>query len=211
MKIMHDDKKINAMQDQGAENATDISALQEAVGDEDSGLIKAVADLQTDKATLSDVETLLASGDVEDIKADSIVENMTGYSFAEDAELPEGAEITFAGVVKNGNKITFVVALSVLLPESLQAGAIAGRFTIPSYIGEKLIPFTIGGSNYLDVKDTFFAKDGTSGINAKARFLKVSNTTISLSFRWENFQANVQYYGRYECTFLLSDNLVPEE
>lgn len=47
MRKMHDEKTINAMKNQEAENATEISALQEAVGSEEGGLIKAVEDLRT--------------------------------------------------------------------------------------------------------------------------------------------------------------------
>lgn len=159
------------------------------------------------KLDAAGVETLLASGDVPEIHADEIVEQMTGYSFTAGDSLPTETNITYAGVVKNGNKLTFAIAMSILLSEATSTGNLIGTFTIPSDIGEKLFPFIIGGSHYLDVKDIFFAKDGTSGVNAKGRFIKNSNTEIVLNLRYENFQANTQYYGRFECTFLLSDNL----
>ena len=205
MKIMHDDKKINAMQDQGAENATDISALQEAVGDEDGGLIKAVADLQTEKTTLSDVETLLASGDVEDIKGDSIIENMTGYSFTKATTTKGTLTYIYSGVVKNGNKITFVNFVSFAKTAGEGGALNLGIFTIPSAVGSKLFPYS---GSVLDMRNI------TAWINAQNIttlphvIYKNSNTAISFEVNAiDSLSAGFTYLVRVEATFLLSDNL----
>lgn len=141
------------------------------------------------------------------ITGGEIVENMTGYTFEATPTKPAGVNITYASVVKNGNKITFAVALSVLLSSAISTGEGICYFFIPAEIGAKLFPFTSGGANYLDVKGVEFAIDGVSTISAKCRFLKNSDTTLLLNVRMENFAAGTQYYGRYECTFLLNDNM----
>lgn len=133
-----------------------------------------------------------------------IVENMTGYNFYEGSALPEGVDIVFAGAVKNGNKITFAVAMAVLLTEALNTSVLIGGFNMPQEVSDKIIP---SFSNYVDIKDIQFASSGTSTIGVKARFIKASSTTIQLNLRMENFVAGTQYYGRYECTFLLCDNM----
>ena len=64
MKIMHDDKKINAMQEATAS-----------------------------KATLSDVEILLASGDVETIKAETLEQTAPNLKIEATPTIPTGLEI----------------------------------------------------------------------------------------------------------------------
>ena len=141
------------------------------------------------------------------INAPEIVEQMSGYSFTADPSIAEGITITYAGIVKNGNKLTLVIALDVLLSEALNAGTYIGTFAVPESIGDLLIPFNLGGTNYLDVKDVQFASSGTSTISSKSRLMKHTDTQVRLNIRLENFVANTQYYGRYECTFLLSENM----
>lgn len=209
MKIMHDDKKINAMQDQGAENATDISALQEAVGDEDSGLIKAVADLETEKATLSDVETLLASGDVEDIKADSIIENMTGYTYSGLTKENLTTTTEFAGIVKTGNKLTLVWFGYLTRTGSVQDGwAPIASFNLPESIANKLAVHSITGMpNSIDDRVITAYSTQTSKVDLNGHITRV-NTAIAISlFGMASLTENTAYAVRYEATFLLCDNM----
>ena len=60
-----------------AGEGTDISALQEVVGDEDSGLVKAVADLGTNKANAEHTHTIL---DVSDATTTTITVTYTDDS-----------------------------------------------------------------------------------------------------------------------------------
>lgn len=188
MKVMHDDKKIR-------------------------GIINSVDDLETEKATLSDVETLLASGDVEDIKADSIVENMTGYTFTK--SITEGVSCLYAGVVKNGNKLTFVIT-SIFTPASeASSGAPIGlgKFVVPADIAEKLVPFTSQTlTNVLDIKSGTF---NSYVVNSRGTNLVVYKNDYDLNFVAYPLvplagDGNTPYYIRFEATFLLSNNLAAE-
>ncbi len=141
------------------------------------------------------------------ISGGEIVEDMKGYSFEAASDIATGITITYAEIVKTGNKLTLAVALSVLLPEAINLGTYIGTFTVPESVGDLLVPFNLGGTNYLDVKDTPYASSGVSTVSSKSRLMKHTSTQLKLNIRLENFVANTQYYGRYECTFLLSDNL----
>ena len=90
------------------------------------------------------------------ITAASIIENMSGYTF----DLGTGTEnldreVIYAGAVKNGNKLTLVVALNVTRTDTLGGtmGLTIGEFFIPQAVLNKLIPTLIGGYNFLDARN----------------------------------------------------------
>ena len=147
------------------------------------------------------------------ITGDSIIENMTGYSF--DAVSTPAWTPVYAGACKNGNKVTFVVFGT--FTKQADQGYIYGNFTIPSDVGSKLYPTTVGSlETVLDNReilvgdlsaiDTFYKVNGL--------ILKTNNTTIQFQLRGitsvGNIPDNTQAYFRYESTFLLSDNLIPQ-
>ena len=193
MKIMHDDKKIR-------------------------GIIAAVDDLETEKATLSDVETLLASGDVEDIKADSIIENMTGYSFLPQAKTNITITNVYVGAVKTGNKLTIVNFGKVNRSDDVAYDFIpVGKLIIPQEVANKLIPSTLGNLDTVLIasKTSFFTSPGgaTKDLNfVGSKETQGGNPCItSYIYGVNSLTANTEYQYRLEMTFLLSENLVPEE
>ncbi len=137
------------------------------------------------------------------LTADSIIENMSGYSFG--VGEPE-VTTTYAGVVKNGNKITFAICGSIKLT-SVKNQLELGRFVIPAEIDAKLFGGFLGGA-YLDVKPLYCADALTSGVSKPALLFKAgSNTLICNLYNTGDMSLNTDYFFRYEVTFLLSDNM----
>lgn len=147
------------------------------------------------------------------ITADSIIENMSGYTFSKaSAGLAPLITLTYIGVVKTGNKITFVCAGSLSGGDSgISAYSVIsiGNFGIPSAIGSKLYPMPNAGS-YLSIqKITMYEASPNSSKTLDAFIQKNSNTSLNASIATvtETVAANKIYDFRFECTFLLSDSL----
>lgn len=147
------------------------------------------------------------------IKGDSIIENMEGYSFA--INNVTGTTIAYVGCVKNGNKLTFVVAGSVVKSADTPYNAELGTFSIPVDIANKLYPLTEGILT-IDIKNIgfFVSSDlATTPISKNAQFAKHPTDADKITLKILGFSSNLtndsKYYFRWESTFLLSDNLVP--
>ena len=144
--------------------------------------------------------------------ANSIIENMSGYSF-EKKESTADIEYTYdyASAVKNGNKITFAIFGSITKKSSFNSNQIHfGTFIIPSEIGEKLFSVTIGGLPTLGISNVNFSTGlglSTQKIIPLSSF-KASNTQIGIYFYSPGELSNdIKYTYRFEVTFLLSDNM----
>lgn len=145
------------------------------------------------------------------ITGDSIIENMSGYSFSAPYNSNYTVNFSYVGVVKNGNKITFVISGKINF-SSLPANDIAslGAFGIPSAIGNKLFPYNLSGidtlantrlelaTNYYSYKYVPILCVKNSAVSINPRIYSLSGASLSL---------NTDYYFRYEATFLLSDSL----
>lgn len=143
------------------------------------------------------------------ITGDSIIENMTGYSFSAGT----GWTAVFVGAVKNGNKLTLAIFGNTEFVGSVPSTVTLGDFTIPSNVGQKLYPYNIDGSNVLSQKNTeLFPNTNTSqiGLPVSVVVTKLDNSHIRL-YLMTNTQASLTtgktYNFRHEITFLLSDNL----
>ena len=144
--------------------------------------------------------------------ANSIVENMNGYSFVK-KESNENIEYAYdyASAVKNGNKITFII-FGTILKKSTYAGNNIhfGSFIIPSEVGQKLFPVLIDQLNTLGISNVNFATN-LSSYNQKTLPLstyKTSDTEIGVYFYSPSeLSDDVKYTYRFEVTFLLSDNM----
>lgn len=150
-----------------------------------------------------------------DVTGGSIIENMTGYSFNKGPNTTNrNLTYAYAGVVKNGNKITFAIALDVEALDNIVAGSYVsiGNFYIPTAIGSKLYPYTLG--SYNDVLHTAritLKRNDSLNSDVKNCFLvvqKPSNGAIGVSFFPEvDLTSGYHYVVRVEVTFLLSSNL----
>ena len=143
----------------------------------------------------------------------SIIEDMAGYSYiAPPATAGITVDVVFAGAVKNGNKVTFVLAMELTRTDTISATNLSiGTFVIPTAVGSKLYPSTIGSGDYLDVKKVTAYKQAWSGYDITCYTGKSSNGAIYMIALTQgmndNFTLNTKHYARYEVTFLLSDPL----
>ena len=207
-------------------SATDITALETTVGDSDSGLVKDVADLKTtvgDSSAglvkkVSDLEDkttkiLYTSGsDTTNVNgnftANSIIENMSGYSYT----LPDDPKIVidYAGVSKTGNKLTFVEAGRIVSDEDgipNNTRMYLGEFTCPTDVMAKIYPMLSGG-NLIDLREAAASRDGSTWIKVYFYRTKSGTTKTYSAVTLQNaIGASTEYAFRYECTFLLSENL----
>ena len=139
------------------------------------------------------------------ITAPSIIENMSGYT-ASKYNVSSYAihTLKYAGIVKNGNKITFVGVGEIT--RTATAGNIPlVAFGIPASIGTKLYPIN---SSWLALYKLYLGVDLTNGIQIPAIMIKNSDDSLRFDLYDTNtLTANQKYYYRFECTFLLSENL----
>ena len=143
------------------------------------------------------------------ITGDEIVEKMSGYSATLSTQTNWLIEKVYISAVKNGNKLTFVVALNLT---KLDAGAAnffnLGSLTIPSAIGEKLYPATVGLYQFLDNKVINAFSSYDNHVSCPAYIAKSSDTLLLVTMGdASNFVVGTKYYFRYEATFLLNDSL----
>ena len=141
------------------------------------------------------------------ITANSIIQNMTGFS-VDKTTLPTGVHIDYAGIVQNGNKLTFVQAGHIEASGQAAGAFSLWGFNIPSDIGQKLYP--LGDTTNIDVRNITLFKEGaiTNSQQPYAYMTKGANTYLRMGiFTTSALDATGTYHFRYEVTFLLSDNL----
>lgn len=162
-------------------------------------------------AGLVDVDDDIHCKDIvgRDITGASIIEQMSGYTFDKMTETTNlTREFIYAGMVKNGNKLTGVVALNITRTGSV-GGVTIGRFYIPASVLAKIYPSTIGGYDYVFVK-TVEACQSDSGIESIQVYSTKGTSYISIGANASPINAltiNTKYYVRVEFTILLSENL----
>ena len=137
------------------------------------------------------------------ITGNEIVEKMSGYSFIKSPTEGQYYDLSYVGVCKNGNKITFVIAGKMNIPDNTQIYGI-GNFIVPDDIGTKLFPIIDNQIAFLSVNAqiTYNSRVVISGI-----FNKNSTRNIDVRLYAAGLTVNTDYYFRIEQTFLLSDNL----
>ena len=142
------------------------------------------------------------------ITGGEIIENMSGYSFAYGTPTGYTIENVYVGVVKNGNKVTFVTAFNITKTSADADSYITiGGYSIPSAIGDKLFTTLVGAHNFLDVKAIDIFSSRTSKVNTSITMNKASNVLVNVALGTTTLVVDTKYYARYEATFLLSDSL----
>ena len=187
-----------------------VKELASGVIDEsiESGAIKTELDKKADLTGANFVGDVSIGGDLEvsgDITGDSIIENMSGYSFQLTEENPE-LTIIYAGVVKNGNKITFVIFGKYNRPaEDPAVNPSLGKFIVPLEVASKIHPWS---SNFVDSKNVPFFASASSISNKVVGTEKKTSTSIQFTaYGTHTLTANTDYMFRVEETFLLSNSL----
>lgn len=165
------------------------------------------ADLEDDVIDIvEDAEELNLNGD---LTANSIIENMSGYSFTKGA-IVAGWTATgvYAGVVKNGNKITFVVAYNIKKTSAdAQTFLYLGRYNIPTDILDKIYPSL---DDLIGVDSRKLLALSTNSIDIDG-FCEKGTTFLSFGIAGlGSLVVDTDYYVRYELTLLLSENLIGE-
>lgn len=140
------------------------------------------------------------------VTGNSIIENMTGYSFA---QADSRWTPIYVSVCKNGNKITFVIFGHVTQDGTMTGNLDLGTFTIPSSVGAQLYPYYISGNAVIDNRSIGFNNDLDFSVftNLQVVTIKSSNANIYMRVRTIQNLSNAKYFFRIEQTFLLSENL----
>lgn len=162
----------------------------------------------SEKQLENQTEELLSSGNLPSVKADEIIENMEGYDFEIGGTTGYTKSPIYAGICKNGNKLTAVIFLNITKTSEAQSDFLSfGSFSIPSTVLSKLVATNIGGITAIDVKElTFIASDFTTPITQMG-FIQKGDTGITLGAYVNDLVQDSVYSVRFECTFLLSDNM----
>lgn len=158
----------------------------------------------TGDITTSKVDATLVTGD-------EVVEKMgAGYGFTKESDSPTiSYSWIYAGIVKNGNKLTSVVALNFEKLADANADVGFGNFILPAEIRAKLYPSNIGGYSFLDVKKASAIVNQSNSIEILTYTTKnATGMAIGMSAsQFNSLTTGATYYLRLEETFLLSDNL----
>ena len=147
--------------------------------------------------------------EAESVHADEIIENMEGYSFTKQEDDSYNAfDYIYAGVVKNGNKLTFALALKLTRVSGGGGYKRMGTFTIPEAVYNKLYPVTIDGTTYMSIGDIDGVDTSTKAIVSSPWYcFKTASNSIAVALNNANMSNNEECYIRFEFTFLLSENL----
>ena len=141
-----------------------------------------------------------------------IIEKMSGYSFEAGVESENlTKDYVYAGVVKNGNKLTFALAFELTRTDTISATYFnLGNFVVPNDVYSKLFPNTTINGLLQVARLDGFSTFSSSPIELRGYCYK-NNSRIVFEIYETNANtklvANTKYYVRYEVTFLLSDNL----
>lgn len=136
--------------------------------------------------------------------ANSIIENMIGYSF-ENLSKSLWTPI-YVGAVKNGNKLTIVFSGTLNRGVDGAGNPNLCYVRINSSVGSKLYPWV---DNVLEQKVIYFQKDAFNQTPIQIRTIKDDGSNLRYQiFGLETLDASTDYYFRLEQTFLLSDSLV---
>ena len=141
------------------------------------------------------------------VTGNSIIETMTGYSFTKKTISKANYNYIYVGCVKNGNKLTFVIFMTVEPTEAISGSEELGRFIIPVEIANNLYPYVISGYSilYQGGLQAFYTIGDK--VDSYVRVAKEYSTNVVFNAYMGNMSANVEYFVRCEVTFLLSENL----
>lgn len=159
--------------------------------------------------SLNGIRTPVITADEAEIAAQKpIVEVMTGYSYTQPVDAR--ASVVYAGVCKNGNKITFVVAGNIGDSDNeIPSGTSfhLGTFKLPLAIGQIIFAMSV---SYCDIKDGIIANSENSRVQVMFGATKIGGSDEYLRpfvyFPSAVAASNPRAF-RYEVTFLLSENM----
>ena len=188
----------------------------------DAGLVKQVSGFSIDGsqhliASYNDGSSTdlgaIFSGNVNisgNLTANSIIETMAGYTYTKFSETTNlTREFIYAGVVKNGNKLTLALAINLTRTGDIAGNsAVLGFFAVPTSVANKLYPVNIGGYDYLSCQKLQAWEGENTPQDVYTNIQKAGDSLILYANHLDNLTLNTKSYLRVEVTFLLSENLV---
>lgn len=209
---------IGEVFDQKLESGALDSSISDAV---DAYLVEHPVDITALEGQDISLATLTSTGNVSiggnlavsgNITGASIIENMIGYAYVDNWSLSNATkELLYAGIVKNGNKLTLVLAFNITRTGAAETYKQIGRFNIPASVLDKLYPSTILQYDILESKVIQCWSSEALSVNAIFYIGKGTNNVSVNILNSGVLTENTPYYVRIETTFLLSDNLIPQE
>ena len=191
----------------------------------DAGLIKQVSNFSIDASqhlianynngTSTDLGAIF-TGNVNiagNLTADSIIENMSGYSAVYSSLTYMTIENIYISMCKNGNKLTLVVACNVTRTDSCSTSPLC-FFYVPASIFAKLYPSTVAWfASALSFQKVYAIDASAQAVQLDCVIEKGGPGTNSVKFTFlgtplNSLTLNTKYYVRVEQTFLLNDSLV---
>lgn len=136
-----------------------------------------------------------------------IVENMgSDYSFTRQTTTKGTLNYLYAGIVKNGNKITIVNTFEFTPSEGATDAVVTGRFLMPTAVMEKIIP-SLG--SLVDVKTApAIVNPYSIPVEIPSYVTKYDNRSVYTNIGLvQNLTVGTTYLFRQEVTFLISENL----
>ena len=201
---MHTDEEIKQI----GEKVVEDYAAAHPIEDEIEGKTIAPAVVQA-STSISAPSGFFTELEGDSITGDSIIENMTGYSMSLGS--PENATLTavYGGLVKNGNKLTLVLAVNIKRTGTMAISTLAS-IVVPSDVGSKI--YVSVGSNTVARGNAYCVNIDGAAVDDKeipCSLLKQSNTALSfVAYEANELEANTDYYLRVEFTLLLSSSLI---
>lgn len=203
MRRMYSEKELTTIINQVVGEHIEDGALDESIADAvDAYLLENPIDITALEGLDISVGSLDADGL---ITGGEIVEKMSGYSFTPHTTDKGTFTHVYAGVVKNGNRLTLVNAFSFTKADGATGTVQSGRFIIPSAIVAKIYAFI--GANLVDARKISVTPDGQSFVDIISKWAKYDSVSLYSVIDPAPLTAGVEYYIRQEITILLSNNL----
>lgn len=156
------------------------------------------------------------TSDNDEIQAQKpIIQTLSGFEFTTPNVENEyvKVEYLFAGVERNGNKITFSLFYSYLRKQTIPGDNIQSRFVVPAWLYNKLVSTSVGGVPCVSSFSSYAASSYNAGVSMPCIAYKNTGAFgVAIEFAMyrlnANFELNTTYYIRHEVTFLIGENLV---
>jgi len=145
-----------------------------------------------------------------DITGGSIIENMSGYGLTMGTSAYATIEGVYAGIVKNGNKLSFALSLNITKTSSYAYVVQLAYFSLPANIANKLVPNFLDSATMLMALEAQAFPSDYQKVSVDIGVAKSGNgfNVYLLSNQLNALTANTEYNLRIEGTFLLSQNLI---
>lgn len=142
-----------------------------------------------------------------EITGGSIIEDMgSDYSFVKQTTPKGTLNYLYAGIVKNGNKVTIVNTFEFTPSQGANDAVTTGRFMMPTDVMSKIVP---SSGSLVDVKTAPAIVNAYSiPIEVPSYVTKYDNRSVYTNIGLvQNLVVGTTYLFRQEVTFLLSDNM----